>query len=94
VGGVGGVMEGETLGDVDDSGSPIVDNTFLLLLNCHHERIDFFAPAGPKGGSWTIVIDTNEPDLEPGSITLNQGGFVRLVCQSLMLLREENGEKG
>jgi glycogen operon protein len=91
---LGVMLNGETLGDVDDSGSPIVDNTFLLLLNCHHERIDFFAPAGPKGGSWTIVIDTNEPDLEPGSITLNQGGFVRLVCQSLMLLREENGEKG
>jgi len=90
---LGVMLNGETLGDVDDTGSRIVDNTFLLLLNCHHERIDFYAPAGPKGGSWKIMIDTNEPELQPGSITLSQGGFVRLVRQSLMLLREENGER-
>ncbi|MBZ5605300.1 MAG: glycogen debranching protein GlgX [Acidobacteriia bacterium] len=81
---IGMMLNGATIGDVDETGAPIRDQTFLLLLNCHHEHIDFVVPAGP----WSMVIDTNEPEMEPGAISVAEGP-VRLVRQSLMLLMEE-----
>jgi isoamylase len=86
---IGVILNGSTLGDIDDTGTEVVDDSFLLMLNCHHEHIDFYLPAAPNGGAWQVVIDTNEPDFEQGSVTLHEGEFVRLVRQSLMLLREE-----
>ncbi len=86
---IGVMLNGETLGDYDEGGSLVIDDTFLLLLNCHHEHIDFHVPPTPGGGIWCVMIDTNEPDLENGSATVGEGEFVRLVSQSLMLLREE-----
>ena len=62
-----------------------VDKTFLLLVNCHHEHIDFYVPPG----SWTVMVDTNEPEMDPGSVTIGENAPVRLVRQSLMLLRED-----
>ena len=35
------------LGDVDDAGEPVKDDTFLIMLNCHHEPIQFYMPKPP-----------------------------------------------
>ncbi len=77
---IGMRLNGHTIGDVDESGHAIQDQTFLLLLNPHHEHIDFQLPEG----TWTIVVDTNEPEQES-----SVADSVRLVRQSLMLLKEE-----
>ena len=86
---LGVMLNGETLGDVDETGAPVIDDTFLLMLNCHHGHLNFCVPPAPKGGLWDVVIDTNEPDLELGAVTVAEGDFVRLVGQSLILLREQ-----
>ena len=86
---IGMMLNGQTLQDVDEAGQPVVDNSFLMLLNCHHEHIDFYLPPPPNGGAWRVLLDTNEPDLEPGSLQPSSGAFVRLVRQSLVLLCEE-----
>src|SRR5262249_27765811 len=38
-------LAGDQIGDVDERGEPIVGETFLLLLNAHHEPIPFRLPA-------------------------------------------------
>jgi len=86
---IGMMLNGRTLQDIDETGLAVVDHSFLLLLNCHHQHVDFHLPPPPNGGTWNMVIDTNEPDLEPGSVRPANGGFLRLVRQSLVLLREE-----
>jgi len=80
---IGVRLNGHTIGDIDESGVPVQDKTFLLLLNCHHEHIDFQVPPGP----WSVILDTNEPDQD--RVSVGEGAPVRLVRQSLMLLREE-----
>ncbi len=80
---IGMLLNGRTIGDIDETGVPVTDNSFLLLLNCHHEHIDFYVPPG----AWEIVVDTNEPDQEPTRVA--EGVPLRLVRQSLMLLRQD-----
>jgi glycogen operon protein len=86
---LGVMLNGETLDHVDEKGERILDNTFLVMLNCHHEPIQFYLPAGPQGSPWELVIDTNRPDLQPGSQILNSGEPFELVRQSFALLREQ-----
>src|SRR6516165_6206902 len=51
-------MAGELIGDVDEHGEPIVDDTILLLLNAHHEAIPFTLPATREGQPWERLCDT------------------------------------
>ncbi|MGB6485769.1 MAG: glycogen debranching protein GlgX [Steroidobacteraceae bacterium] len=36
--------------------------TMLLVLNAHHDLVQFTLPGAPGGTSWRLLIDTNVPD--------------------------------
>ncbi len=55
---VGVQLSGETLDDVNSVGEPITDNTFLILLNSHHETVHFRLPPCREGMKWTRHFDT------------------------------------
>lgn len=38
--------------------------TMLLVLNAHHELVQFTLPSCPGGDRWTVVLDTNVPESE------------------------------
>jgi isoamylase len=83
---LGVMLNGETLDHVDEAGEAILDDTFLLLLNCHHEPIDFYLPQAPKKSKWEVILYTDKPDAEPGSVALKRGKPFPLIRQSLALL--------
>jgi isoamylase len=39
-----------------------VDTTILLVLNAHHDLVEFTLPSVPEGDSWLGLLDTNVPD--------------------------------
>ena len=39
------------------------DATMLIVLNAHHDVVNFTLPEAPGGMRWQCVIDTNQPDL-------------------------------
>jgi isoamylase len=86
---LGVMLNGDTLDHVDEKGERVIDDTFLILLNPHHEPIKFYLPESPRKKCWEVVIDTKDPTLTPGSIAANCGEPIELVRQSLILLREE-----
>ena len=43
------------------SASAIVDDSFLLLINAHHEPVTFTLPPESYGRGWEIVVDTADP---------------------------------
>ena len=51
---VGMLMVGQRLAERDERGAPIADDDLLLLLNAHHEAIEFKLPEG----CWTMLLDT------------------------------------
>jgi isoamylase len=83
---IGVMLNGKTLDTVRIDGTPIEDDTFLLLVNAHHEALRFKLPDAPGGGGWQKVLDTAnimEPfDEEQAKLT------VRMEARSLRLLRE------
>jgi glycogen operon protein len=87
---LGLIYRGDALGDVDEHGEPVKDDTFLLMLNCHHESIQFYAPKPESAEQWSVIIDTNDPQLEPGSRQIDPNAGIELVPLSLVLACTRN----
>ena len=52
-------LAGDGLEEPDARGHPLRDDSFLLLLNAHHESIDFLLPELHAGAGWEVVLDTS-----------------------------------
>jgi glycogen operon protein len=85
---IGFLLNGETIDHVNDKGEQAKDDTFLILLNPHHEPIQFFPPTPELGKRWSVVIDTMTPELQEGESLLAAGQTYELQRQSLAVLRQ------
>jgi len=81
-------LNGETLSEVDEAGEPVTDDTFLIMLNCHHEPIHFFVPKPGAVEKWEIILDTNDLDLETGTRFCAVGESIELTPLSLVVAME------
>jgi glycogen operon protein len=81
---LGVLLGGGVLGEVDEAGDLVEDDTLLLLLNAHSETVAFHLP-GDQADLWEVLLyttceSTNGEPLQAGSIR-------KLENRSLMLLR-------
>jgi glycogen operon protein len=84
-------LNGDGIPELDEIGRRVVDQSFLLLFNAHHQAVPFTLPAESYGRIWSIVLDTADPlrararrrerDARPG-------GRLRITARSLMVLRK------
>jgi glycogen operon protein len=51
-------LNGETIPSPDARGERVVDDSFLILFNAHHEPLEFMAPAKEWGARWLRLLDT------------------------------------
>jgi len=58
---VGAFLNGDAIAEPDSCGRPVVDDSFLLLLNSYWEPVGFRLPEAAYGERWTTLIDTAEP---------------------------------
>jgi isoamylase len=58
---IGVFLNGDAIPSPDSRGERIIDDSFYLLFNAHHEQMEFTLPTCPWGDRWVKVIDTNEP---------------------------------
>jgi pullulanase/glycogen debranching enzyme len=61
------------------------DDTLLVLLNAHHDAVDFKLP-GDAGDRWEVLLHTDCNGA--GSDAFAAGGSVRMQHRSLALLRQ------
>ena len=54
-------LNGRGIPDRDTLGEPILDDSFLLLINAHHHASTFILPDRSFGRTWELVIDTADP---------------------------------
>jgi glycogen operon protein len=60
-----------------------VGNTLLVLLNAHHEPIDFTLPARRPDVRWSPLFDTGRPRGPEGPAPIDGGAAYRLEGRSL-----------
>jgi glycogen operon protein len=80
---VGVFLNGQRIPDPGPRGERIVDDSFLLLFNAHHEPIQFKLPTR-WGKSWRVVVDTFDPRRENRS--LRAGRSVEAGPRSVIVL--------
>jgi glycogen operon protein len=80
-------LSGETLDDVNSVGEPIKDDTFLILLNSHHETILFTLPPTRPTAQWACCFDTRWSTPSSGD-PLTPSTRYELIGRSLAIFRE------
>jgi isoamylase len=58
--------------------------TMLLVLNAHHDLVQFTVPACPGGDHWRVVLDTNAPESE-STESFAAGEVYQVTGRSLLL---------
>jgi isoamylase len=90
---LGMLVSGSTRDVRDAEGEPVLDDTYLLLMNAHYEPLTFILP-GRDEIRWQTVINTTVPTgfLEKIEVT-PAGEEIELTERSLHLLRLSGGEE-
>ncbi|HEX8590975.1 glycogen debranching protein GlgX [Pseudomonas sp.] len=60
--------------------------TLLLLVNSHHDGVNFTLPEVPEGLNWTSLIDTNQPEIS-GKDVFEFGSEYTVTPRSLLLFK-------
>jgi isoamylase len=55
---IGLLLNGKTLNVMDDEGHPVVDDSFLILVNAAEEGVEYVLPEPPDKTPWKQVLDT------------------------------------
>jgi glycogen operon protein len=88
-------LNGKAIPSRGPRGEAIVDDTFLLCFNAHHEPLAFTMPPLEFGLRWRRVIDTADPELGHDVPLLESGQTLRVADRALVVLQlVEEGQAG
>jgi isoamylase len=79
-------LNGDGIPDTDNRGERIVDDSFLLCFNGHHETVEFAVPPVEYAEKWQVVLDTAEGMSGGEQPTADAGGRLDVPARSLVVL--------
>lgn len=82
---MGVYLNGKGIHTVHADGSAVIDDSFYMIFNAHHEPLDFKLPPAKYGKQWTIVLNT-ATDANNGQ-TFDPETNVTAEGRSLMVLK-------
>ena len=80
-------LAGDAIDEADDRGRPILDDTFLLILNADEFAAAFVLPNHGKARRWEIVFDTTQPTFGAAHGEYDGGATIAVTDRSVVLLR-------
>ena len=80
-------LAGDAIDETDDRGKPILDDTFLLILNAAEAAAPFVLPNHGKARRWEIVFDTVQPTFGAAHGEHDGGTTIEVADRSVVLLR-------
>jgi isoamylase len=84
---LGVFLNGEAIADRTLQGEPLQDDSFVLLINAHHEDATFVLPNATYGEAWTHELCTFDPEIEPGEGRFEARSEVLVPCRSIKVLK-------
>jgi isoamylase len=83
-------LNGKGLHAVGTKGQPVIDDSFYVIFNAHHEPLKYKLPAAKYGKQWTVMLDTSEGMLRNGNRkTYNAEETIEVKGRSVLLLLHE-----
>jgi isoamylase len=83
---IGVLLNGQAGPTLGPRGLPVDDGLILIIVNSHHEAVEFTLPQLPLAGPWRKMLDTATPD-EAGETELPIGSMLPAQGRSLIVLR-------
>ncbi len=83
---LGVFLNGGKLEEVDVEGHPVVDHSFLVIFNAHHEDVEFRLPSASYGRRWKLCLSTADTQLERGAWERAPREPVTLAARSMLVL--------
>lgn len=80
-------LNGEALTAPGPKGERIVDDSFYLMFNAHHERLMFILPVGEYGKQWARILDTREPSFQEDGPSYEAEVEIEVEARSLNIFR-------
>jgi glycogen operon protein len=80
-------LNGDALGTVDARGEPVVDDTFLVLLNASADDRAFTLPPDDWAAAWVRVVDTTTGQCSEEGEPLKSGSTLAVGSRSLVLMK-------
>jgi isoamylase len=84
---LGVFLNGEGIQSPDARGERVVDESFYVLFNAHHEPLQFTLPKRDWGDQWVVVLDTARSTPEAEEPPQKAGQEVPVESRSLKVLR-------
>ena len=84
---LGVFLNGEEIPSPSPTGDPVIDDSFVMLVNASHERTMFRLPPRRFGNRWRQVISTAEPEAPEGWRTWPARVEVGMEPRSVVVLR-------
>ncbi|MGV0352486.1 glycogen debranching protein GlgX [Corynebacterium confusum] len=82
-------LNGNAISEPDARGQKIVDDSFVMIFNAHHEQIEFTLPTQDLGAKWKLVVDTAHPGGYPTEeILIPAAGTIDVHPRSTLLLKQ------
>ena len=83
---LGVYLNGHGIHMVGSQGEVIIDDSFYVIFNAHHEPLDYTVPEKKYGAQWKKQIDTFEGTIGEGK-TYKPGDKLKVEARSIILLQ-------
>jgi isoamylase len=78
-------LNGRDIHMVSQKGEPILDDSFYIIFNAHHEELDYMLPPEKYGKQWKKILDTFDGVIGEGQ-SFNPGDQLKVQGRSVILL--------
>jgi glycogen operon protein len=80
-------LSGDDIASSDPRGLRRRDESFLILFNAGDAEVPFTLPDQSWGRSWTVVVDTHEPEMD-ASVVYRAGDSALVQAKTMVLMQE------
>ena len=82
-------LNGDAIADRDSRGERVVDDSFLMAFNAHHEDIEMTVPSSDYGPGWGLVVDSCAGTVAstPMNDIVPAGGTFTIPARSVVVLQ-------
>jgi isoamylase len=81
-------LNGQTLEVTDENGEPVIDHSFLLIVNAAQDGVEFTLPTCKTGGQWRQIVSTE--NIEDPFAEKEPDGKVIVGGRSLLLFIDKD----